>query len=67
VTAEYEAKFLYSASRELVAQNTFKHIHKLLGPRGIEAEQVRLRSVQLPELLTTAIQEKLQASSRRSG
>ena len=61
VTAEYEAKFLYSASRELVAQNMFKHIERLVSPRGIEAEQVLLRAVQLPQLLTTAIQEKLQA------
>jgi prohibitin 1 len=64
VTAEYEAKFLYSASRELVAQNMFSHIQKLLAPRGIEAEQVLLRAVQLPQLLTTAIQEKLQAEQQ---
>ena len=64
VTAESEAKFLYSASRELVAQNMFKHIQKLLVPRGIEAEQVLLRAVQLPELLTAAIQEKLQAEQQ---
>jgi len=64
VTAEYEAKFLYSASREVVAQNMFKHIHATLAPRGIEAEQVLLRAVQLPPLLTTAIQEKLQAEQQ---
>jgi prohibitin 1 len=64
VTAEYEAKFLYSASRELVAQNMFSHIQKLLVPRGIEAEQVLLRAVQLPQLLTMAIQEKLQAEQQ---
>src|SRR5262249_47216895 len=67
VTAEYEAKFLYSASRELVAQNMHKHIERLVSPRGIEAEQVLLRSVQLPQLLTTAIQENSRPSSRRSG
>jgi prohibitin 1 len=64
VTAEYEAKFLYSASREVVAQNMLKHIHAVLAPRGIEAEQVLLRAVQLPPLLTTAIQEKLQAEQQ---
>jgi prohibitin 1 len=64
VTAEYEAKFLYSASRELVAQNMFRHISGALAARGIEAEQVLLRSVQLPPLLTTAIQEKLQAEQQ---
>jgi len=64
VTAEYEAKFLYSAERELVAKNMFKHIKELLDPRGIEGEQVLLRSVQLPQLLTTSIQEKLQAEQQ---
>ena len=64
VTAEYEAKVLYSASREMVAQSMFKHIQAALAPRGIEAEQVLLRSVQLPALLTTAIQEKLQAEQQ---
>jgi prohibitin 1 len=64
VTAEYEAKFLYSASREVVAQNMFKHVSGALAARGIEAEQVLLRSVQLPPLLTTAIQEKLQAEQQ---
>ena len=64
VTAEYEAKVLYSASREMVAQSMFKHIQAALAPRGIEAEQVLLRSVALPPLLTTAIQEKLQAEQQ---
>jgi prohibitin 1 len=64
VTAEYEAKFLYSAEREKVAQNIFKHMKAALGPRGVEAEQVLLRNVQLPPLLTTAIQEKLQAEQQ---
>jgi len=64
VTAEYEAKFLYSASRELVAQNMFKHVERLVSSRGVEAEQVLLRAVQLPQLLTTAIQEKLQAEQQ---
>jgi regulator of protease activity HflC (stomatin/prohibitin superfamily) len=64
VTAEYEAKFLYSASREVVAQNMFKHMQTSLAARGIEAEQILLRSVTLPPLLTTAIQEKLQAEQQ---
>jgi prohibitin 1 len=64
VTAEYEAKFLYSASRELVAQNMFKHIRAALTSRGIEAEQVLLRAITLPPLLTAAIQEKLQAEQQ---
>ena len=64
VTAEYEAKFLYSAQREKVAQNIARHMETALGPRGIEPEQVLLRNVALPPLLTTAIQEKLQAEQQ---
>jgi regulator of protease activity HflC (stomatin/prohibitin superfamily) len=64
VTAEHEAKVLYSSTRELVAQNIFKHMQVALAPRGIEAEQVLLRAVQLPPLLTAAIQEKLQAEQQ---
>ena len=64
VTAEYEAKFLYSASREVVAQNMFKHVHAALASRGIEVEQVLLRTITLPPLLTAAIQEKLQAEQQ---
>jgi regulator of protease activity HflC (stomatin/prohibitin superfamily) len=64
VTAEYEAKFLYSAERERVAQNMFAHIKRLLDPRGIEAEQVLLRAVKLPQLLTSSIEEKLQAEQQ---
>jgi prohibitin 1 len=64
VTAEYEAKFLYSSEREQVAKNMFRHIQQLLNPRGIEAEQVLLRAVQLPQLLTDSIQEKLQAEQQ---
>ena len=44
VSAESEAKFLYLGSRELVAQNMFKHVRAALAPRGIEAEQVLLLS-----------------------
>src|SRR5262245_37951626 len=64
VTAQYQAKCLYSATRELVAQSMLKHIEKLLAPRGIEAEQVLLRAVKLPALLTTAIEEKLQSEQQ---
>jgi len=35
-----------------------------LAPRGIEAEQVLLRTITLPPLLTAAIQEKLQAEQQ---
>ena len=45
-------------------QNMFKHMQGALAPRGIEAEQVLLRNVQLPPLLTAAIQEKLQAEQQ---
>jgi len=64
VTAGYEAKFLYSASREQLAQSMLEHSKKLLEPRGIEAEMVLLRNVELPRLLTSSIEEKLQAEQQ---
>jgi regulator of protease activity HflC (stomatin/prohibitin superfamily) len=48
----------------MVAKNMFKHIEQLISPRGIEAGQVLLRAVQLPQLLTQSIQEKLQAEQQ---
>jgi len=63
-TAGYEAKFLYSTAREEVAQKMLSAVKLLLSPRGIIAEQVLLRSIELPRLLTGSIEEKLQAEQQ---
>lgn len=61
VTARYEAKALYTASREKLASEILSELENLVGPRGIIVEQAPLRQIQLPERLTKSIEEKLQA------
>jgi len=61
VTARYEAKALYTASREELAGEILTELEKLVDPRGITVEQAPLRQIQLPERLTKSIEEKLQA------
>lgn len=61
VTARYEAKALYTASREKLAGEIVKDLDKLVGPRGITIEQAPLRQITLPSRLTQSIEEKLQA------
>jgi regulator of protease activity HflC (stomatin/prohibitin superfamily) len=61
VTARYEAKALYTASREKLAGEIVTELDKLVGPRGITVEQAPLRQIILPPRLTQSIEEKLQA------
>jgi regulator of protease activity HflC (stomatin/prohibitin superfamily) len=61
VTARYEAKALYTASRERLAGEILDELETLVGPRGITVEQAPLRQIQLPARLTQSIEEKLQA------
>jgi len=61
VTARYEAKALYTASREKLAEEILTELDKLVGPRGITVEQAPLRQIKLPSRLTQSIEEKLQA------
>ena len=61
VTARYEAKALYTASREKLAGEILDELKKLVGPRGIIVDQAPLRQIQLPQRLTKSIEEKLQA------
>jgi len=59
VTAKYEAKALYTASREKLAGAIMDELSKLVGPRGILIEAAAMRQIVLPAGLT--IEEKLQA------
>ncbi|MDZ7625571.1 MAG: prohibitin family protein [Ignavibacteriaceae bacterium] len=61
VTARYEAKALYTASREKLVGEIVSELEKLVGPRGITIEQSPLRQIQLPDGLRKSIEEKLQA------
>jgi regulator of protease activity HflC (stomatin/prohibitin superfamily) len=61
VTARYQAKALYTASREALATEIMGELEKLVGPRGINVEAAALREIKLPSRLTQSIEEKLQA------
>lgn len=61
VTARYEAKALYTASREKLAGEIMTELEKLVGPRGITIEAAALRQIILPPRLTESIEQKLQA------
>ena len=61
VTARYEAKALYTASREKLAGEIVDELQTLAGPRGLNIEQAPLRQIVLPPRLTQSIEEKLQA------
>jgi regulator of protease activity HflC (stomatin/prohibitin superfamily) len=61
VTAKYEAKALYTASREKIAGGIKEELDKLVNPRGILIDVAALRQISLPARLTASIEEKLQA------
>ena len=61
VTARYEAKALYTASREKLAGEIITDLAHLVAPRGITIEEAPLRQIALPARLTKSIEEKLQA------
>src|SRR6516162_6432074 len=58
VTASYEAKALYSATREKIAGEILDLFKRIAGGRGIVVQQV-LRRIGLPPAVANAIQEKL--------
>jgi regulator of protease activity HflC (stomatin/prohibitin superfamily) len=57
ITAKYEAKALYTDSRELLATEIRNELEKLVTPRGIRIEASPLRQIVLPSGLTAAIEE----------
>ena len=59
ITASYEAKALYSAEREKIANEIFGLFKRIAGDRGIIVQQVLLRKIGLPPVVANAIQEKL--------
>lgn len=61
VTSKYDAKALYTASREQLANEIKSELEKLVGPRGINIEFAPMRQIILPQGLTLAIEEKLKS------
>ena len=61
ITAQYEAKALYTDMREEVAHKIQEQLNVATTPRGIIVESTPLRQVALPGDLSAAIEEKLRA------
>ena len=61
VTATHSANALYTGAREEVAVKIQQELSHLLKDRGVIAESVLLRDVQLPSLLKASIEAKQQA------
>jgi prohibitin 1 len=61
VTANYEARALYTAQREELAKKIETDLSRLVQPRGITLEAAPLRQIKLPAGLTASIEEKLKA------
>lgn len=61
VTAKYEAKALYTSTREILGKEIESELEKLVAKRGITIESAPLRQIILPQGLTIAIEEKLKS------
>ncbi len=61
ITAQYEAKALYTDMREEVAHKIQEQLNVATTPRGVIVESTPLRQVALPGDLSAAIEEKLRA------
>jgi regulator of protease activity HflC (stomatin/prohibitin superfamily) len=60
-TVNFEAKDLYTANRELVEQKLFTIVSSMVSEYGIVVEAVRLRDIQLPQVVSDRISAKLAA------
>jgi regulator of protease activity HflC (stomatin/prohibitin superfamily) len=61
VTAQFEARALYTSEREQLARGMAAELKKLVEPRGLVVESTPLRKLTLPQRLAAAIEEKLGA------
>jgi regulator of protease activity HflC (stomatin/prohibitin superfamily) len=61
VSARYEAQAMYTAARSDIEAGIQARMAELLEPRGFTVESVLLKSIELPEGLRTAIEDKLEA------
>jgi regulator of protease activity HflC (stomatin/prohibitin superfamily) len=61
VTAQFDAKALYTSEREQLAQEITKELRRLVEGRGVVIETTPLRRLTLPPRLAAAIEEKLGA------
>lgn len=64
VTAQFFAKDLHTSERKNIEIAISKKMTEILGDRGFVVEAVLLKSIQLPDNLSRAIEEKLQAEQQ---
>lgn len=64
VTAEHEAKALYTAGREAVVAEMERLAEPMAREKGLMIDRVLLRSVKLPQMVAEAIERKLQAEQQ---
>ena len=61
VVAQYTAEALYTTAREEISSLIQTQLDELLEPRGVSIQNVLLRDVTLPAVITQAIENKLAA------
>lgn len=61
VCSRFMAKDMYTASRSQIETEVRDHMMRILGEKGFVVERVLLKSIKLPQGLTKAIEEKLEA------
>jgi regulator of protease activity HflC (stomatin/prohibitin superfamily) len=64
VTARFMAKEMHTSQRSVIENEIKELMQKQLQHRGFEVEAVLLKSIMLPEGLSTAIQERLEAEQQ---
>ncbi len=61
VSARFFAKDMHSSKRAEIEKEVQKHMHEILEKRGFIIEAVLMKTVRIPQGLTRAIEQKLQA------
>lgn len=64
VTAKFYAKDMHTGQRSVIEEAIRERMAGILEDRGINVEAVLIKSIQLPENLSRAIEEKLEAEQR---
>ncbi|WP_109829565.1 prohibitin family protein [Reichenbachiella versicolor] len=61
VCSRFYAKDMYTVKRSEIENEIADKMHEILAPRGFVVEAVLLKTIQLPEGLTQAVEDKLEA------
>lgn len=64
ICSKHFAKDMHSAQRAAIEKEMSDHMNELLEPRGFVIEAVLMKSIQLPQGLARAIEDKLEAEQR---